>query len=473
METKQFLLHLLSTEILVNTRLHGEFTCVHSEFESWNPSLPHSTILAVLSFFGLSQKWLRFFRNFLAMPLKFMEDGSSAETKLRKRGAPGAHALSVICGESILFCLDYAVNQRTQGAQLYRMHDDFWIWSSNHDTVVKGWKAITEFAGLMGISLNDAKTGTVRIIGDNKSLVSELQRDPAIDSSLPEGEIRWGFLYLDPVTGRFEIDQEMLDKHIQELKRQLQDKKSIFSWIQAWNTYAGRFFTSNFGKPANCFGRAHLDSMLECLERIQRSIFSDTNVVEYLKNTIQERFGIATIPDGYLYFPASLGGLELHNPFIGLVQLRDSVSENPASALDDFAEAEAEAYREAKKQFDKGEIYHDTDFKPQDADQFFSFEEYTRYREEFSAEDEYSGNLYDVFEKLLKQPEAETVDVNAADKMMLNSYGSLTGDYWRWVAQLYGPDMIERFGGLSIVDAGLLPIGMVNLFREGKVKWQG
>jgi len=48
------------------------------------------------------------------------------------------------------------------------------------------------------------------------------------------------------------------DKHIEELQLQLQDKKSIFSWIQAWNTYAGRFFTSNFGKPANCFGRAVL-----------------------------------------------------------------------------------------------------------------------------------------------------------------------------------------------------------------------
>jgi hypothetical protein len=33
--------------------------------------------------------------------------------------------------------------------------------------------------------------------------------------------------------------------------------------------------------------------------------------------------------------------------------------------------------------------------------------------------------------------------------------------------------MKERFGGLSVVDKGLLPIGMVNLFRSGKVKWQG
>jgi hypothetical protein len=128
METKQFLLHLLSTEILVNTRLYGEFTCVHSEFDSWSPSLPHSTILSVLSFFGVSSKWLTFFTNFLQMPLKFLEDGASAETRIRRRGVPGAHTLSAVCGEVVLFCLDFAVNQYTDGAQLYRMHDDFWIW---------------------------------------------------------------------------------------------------------------------------------------------------------------------------------------------------------------------------------------------------------------------------------------------------------------------------------------------------------
>jgi len=91
MATKQFLLHLLSTEILVNTKLHGDFTVTRSEFQSWNPSLPHSTIHSVLSFFGLSDKWLRFFHKFLETPLKFVSDGISTEARLRKRGAPAAH----------------------------------------------------------------------------------------------------------------------------------------------------------------------------------------------------------------------------------------------------------------------------------------------------------------------------------------------------------------------------------------------
>ncbi|TGO86290.1 hypothetical protein BPOR_0316g00080 [Botrytis porri] len=142
MEIKQFTLHLLSTEIIINTKLHGEISCARSEFESYGPSLPHSTIFCVLGFFGLLVKWSRFFQKFLEAPLKFVDEDISSEARIRKRGVPGAHALSAVCGEAILFCLDYAVNQSTDGVQLYRMHDDFWIWSPSHQSVVKGWNSI-------------------------------------------------------------------------------------------------------------------------------------------------------------------------------------------------------------------------------------------------------------------------------------------------------------------------------------------
>ncbi|TVY84463.1 histone H3, partial [Lachnellula suecica] len=475
MATKQFLLHLVSTEILINTKLNGDFTCARAEFDSWSPSLPHSTISAVLSFFGLSEKWLGFFRKFMEAPLKFVEDGASASTRVRKRGVPGAHSLSTICGEAVLFCLDYAVNQETDGAQLYRMHDDFWVWSSSHQRVVKAWKAITTFSEVMGVTLNTAKTGTVRVQGNGKRL------EPA-DPSLPVGDIRWGFLKLEPSTGRFVIDEEMVDNHIDELRTQLEGKKaSVFSWIQAWNTYAGTFFKTNFGKPANCFGREHVDMMLSAMNRIQTRIFSDSNVVDFLKTTLEERFGISDIPDGYLYFPTGLGGLELQNPFIGLLQVRDAVFENPASVIDDFIEAEADAYRLAKIAFDNGKVdrryVEDPDFVPEDADTFMSPEEFGKFREEFECEDK--GDLLSVFNELLEKPGPEFLDVSQNDVILhqtlsnSQSFGNIDAGYMRWVAQLYGPDMMDRFGGLKIVDAGLLPIGMVNLFRSGRVKWQG
>lgn len=467
MATKQALLHLLSAELLLNTRFHGEFTCARSEFESWNTSLPHSTVFSVLSFFGVSAKWRGLFRNFLECPLKFLDDDHTTQPRTRKRGALGAHVLSTVIGEVILFCLDYAVNQSTDGAQLYRMHDDFWIWSSSHDTVVKAWKAITKFSDVMGVTLNKGKSGTVRIVR-GKTEPSD------IDPSLPNGDIRWGFLRLHPTSGRFVIDREMVDSHIDSLERQLQDRKSIFDWIQTWNAFAGRFFTSNFGKPANCFGREHIDSMLKALESIQRRVFSDTSVVQYLKNTIEERFGVQDIPDGYFYFPTDVGGLELNNPFIGLVQLRDAVYEDPNDALSVVTSNEMDAYREAKKAFESGTIDRRwngaPDFVPKDHDKFMSFEEFTQYREEFSSS--HRRNLCFVFEELLSQPAKQNVRLNENDDEEMVLHGT-EDDYWLWVTILYRDEMVEKFGSLNIVNRALLPTSMISLYRSGRVKWQG
>ena len=485
MESKQALLHLLATEMLLNTRLHGELTCVRSEFDSWNPNLPHSTIYAVLAYLGLSEKWLSFFRKFLEAPLKFMSDGDAGQAQIRKRGVPGSHTLSDVLGEVVLFCMDFSVNQSTEGAQLYRMYDDFWIWSSNQQTCVKAWSAITKFADTMGVTLNRAKSGTVRVVNQNGD------QEPVVEPSLPQGEIRWGFLYLNSLSGRFEIDPSLVESHIDELQHQLEDKtKSVFSWVQAWNTYAATFFTTNFGKPANCFGQEHVDNMLATLERVQLKIFAESgasSVVEHLKSMLQQRFGITNIPDGYIFFPTELGGLEVQSPFIDLLQIRDAVPKQPYHLLDDFVEAEAEAYQSAKIKFETDHVYRhsldDPNFVPEDGDTFFSFEEFVRYREEF--EYQYDGELADVFTELLKQPSEESIEASAEVLTVLNSLNtsgftrpSVGGNwygmtpYWKWVVQLYGPEMLERFGGLNIVDNGLLPIGIVSELRSGRVKWR-
>lgn len=501
MEAKQKLLHLLSTEILIKTRLHGELTCFRSQIDALYPSLPHCVIESVLEFFGVSKKWLNFFGNFLKAPLRFADD-QSAEPRQRRNGTPGSHVLSEVFGEVILFCLDFQINQETGGELLWRMQDDFWFWSSTHTTCVKAWSIIKRFSKTMGLDLNDARTGALRMARNPNSVDAMISLDTG--DGLPHGQIRWGMLFLNPDSGRFEIDQDMVDKHIGELSRQLKDKtNNVFAWIQAWNSYAATFFTSNFGKPANCFGRRHVDNMLATHERIQRQIFSSStlatgsdtreasgSVIEFLRRVIEQRFSLSNIPDGYFFFPTELGGLEVRNPFIGLLQIRDAVQDHPSKLLDYFEEGEKEAYGIAKARFDKGETQQflnsrqDPNFQPQDADSFFSFEEYTKYREELYFG--FTNELVNVFSNLLARPGEESIetDDNGNVKVALNALGNQSGlrgilsnwyrmePYWKWVAQLYGPEIIDRFGGLSIVDPGLLPMGMVSLFRSGRVNWQ-
>ena len=230
----------------------------------------------------------------------------------------------------------------------------------------------------------------------------------------------------------------------------------------------------NFGKPANCFGREHVNSMLTALETIQRRVFSGTSVVQFLKNAIEARFGVQDIPDGYFYFPADLGGLELNNPFIGLVQLQETVYEDPENALSYVILAERDTYLHAKLTFEEGTIdrrdHAAPNFVPHDHDKFMSFEEYTKFREEFYWV--HHGNICSVFEELLRQPAKQGILPTPNDSALFHSNG-MGDDYWQWVALLYKDDMIKTFGNLKIVDRALLPTSMISLYRSGRVKWQG
>lgn len=498
MALKQTLLHLLSTEVTINTQIYGELTAFHSVFESWDHLLPHETVASVLGFFGVSETWIQFFKKFLKAPMKFIDDDESTPAREQLRGTPTSHVLSDLLGETTLFCLDFAINQSTSGNVLWRTHDDIWFWSRDHSLAVKAWETVDEFTKITGTEINPAKTGTIRASNTPNSTLP-------IDKSLPEGEIRWGFLRFSPQTGRLEIDQVMVDSHIEELHKQVNDnkRKSIFAFIQAWNAYAATFFTSNFGQPANCFGRQHVDEMLATHERIQRQIFSMlsqgsgekvSSVAEYLKNALRHRFGIDDVPDGYFYFPMELGGLELRSPFISLLQIRDEVLKSPTGLVGGFVGAERDAYQRAKTAFHDGTIEAErgsVDFPEwmpesrRDQETFISFDEYIRYREEFKFYfHPKETRLHNMYHQLMKRPAEKSVEqddypVSTAQCQLhglLKPHGITSNwtnmePYWRWVAMMYGPEIVDRFGGLNIVVPGSLPMGMVALFRDKRMKW--
>jgi hypothetical protein len=468
----QITLQTLAAEIIMKTRLGEEMSVVRSDLKWFGPSLPHATMFTVLSCFGVSERWIGFFRRALEAPMKFVADGPDAPVQVRKRGTPISGPLSDMLGESVLFCLDFAFNQQTDGARLYRLHDDIWFWGSEK-SCVRGWKAITDFIKMMGLEINEEKTGSVKI--------SRTGTSDKAHAALPKGDVSWGLLKLDSATGRFLINQESVEKHVEELRRQLDSCKSIFDWIQAWNVYGVRFFTTNTGKPAKAYGQAHIDQLLDLFSFIQKQLFAETggSVTTTLKSMINERFGVEDIPDGYLYFGGDYGGLDVKSPFVGLYLLHKSEkeradvtnrdAEKPDAEMDRFFEAEERAYSLAKKKYEEGKVSNHSGLSHtitnalKDSD-FMSFEEYTRYRELTSSE------LLLAYENLLYESTEREV-VKTSDVQVNDWYG-LT-NYQRWIIQLYAPEMIARFGSLTVVDKGLLPTGMVNMFRESRFKWQG
>lgn len=225
--------------------------------------------------------------------------------------------------------------------------------------------------------------------------------------------------------------------------------------------------------------------MLAIHRHIQQSIFPNGSIVQYLKQVIAERFSVNNVPDGFLFFPVELGGLDLKSPFVHLLQIRESVKENPYDSIDEYEEKEREDYATAKRMFGKGSRRSaaNLDWKPEDADTFFSFEEFSKYREIFGSFDK--ASLLGTFKKLLERPREEPVSLSTSVQQALEqlsgqsnlrgilAYWDLMDAYWKWIAQMYGPEMIETFGGLNVVDFGLLPIGMVSMFRQRRTKWQG
>lgn len=329
---KQTLLHLVSTDILLNKTLHGQCTVVCTDIEWFGPSLSHTAILTVLRFLGLTESDLAFMQAFLKCPLKLAKgSGSSMEAaRVRVRGTPISFALSALCGEAVLFMMDFmmdfAVNQRANALFLYRLHDDFWFLNADRRKCVAAWKELKTYAKVAGLKFNQEKTGCVQVGACD-----------AQASSLPEGNIRWGMLRLDAAAGgKFVLDQAEVDKHIEELRRQLDACGSIFGWVQAYNAYMA-FVVRNCGKPASIFGQAHVDGVIATLVKIQQALFPKHggNVVSSIGSMLKEKFKREDVPVGWYLWPTGAGGLELKDFAVDLLMVRENIPADPEKAFKD------------------------------------------------------------------------------------------------------------------------------------------
>lgn len=438
-EVKQQLLNIMSMECHLNLSLHGSHTIARTDMDWFGPSLPHEAIITILRFFGIPADWLEFFHAFLRMPVCFPGD---PEVRTRVRGTPISYALSAFFGEAVLFGMDFAVNQHAHGVFLYRIHDDIWWWDSNSKRCSLAWQEMNRYAQLVGLRFNEQKSGSICVRGEI---------DP--NFPLPTGDIRWGFLKFDSSEARFVIDQEQVNEHITELRRQLANTKSVLGWISVYNKYMA-FFVRNFGgRPADCFGRRHAVEVSKALVRIQREVIlkspsgSETDEKEggaigYLAAELERHYGVRDLPQGYFYFPLSSGGLALHDPLIDILVMGADMITDAAASIERALLLEEEVYDSAKK---KWEIEHrettsvlaqrvpPTVFIP-----FSSFCEMS------------SHNLYQLYTGLIGvyKPRPALLTPAISRRKEIKRHG--TESYQGWVFEAYGNDVIRRFGGARL-----------------------
>ncbi|KAJ3174687.1 hypothetical protein HDU87_006936 [Geranomyces variabilis] len=483
-EAKQALLHIMAAESLIADQLNEELVAFQTDFKWFGPSLSHTAIKSVLKFFGVTDIWLGFFERFLKAPMRFLHDGPNGDIRVRQRGVPMSHMLSSFFGESVLFCLDFAVNEATHGKPMYRLHDDIFFWGTPAEAT-SAWTTLTTLSEVLGISVNEEKTGAGRL-----SALHATHSAQSISESLPSGDLRWGLLSLR-TDGKFAIDQSRVDEHIVEMQRQLAGRRSVLDWIRAYNCYM-QLFAFHFCRPQHSLGRSHIDDCLRTFSRINKEICSSTdgNTALFVKKMLSERFKFGNVPDGFLFWPMKFGGLELHNPFVTLQGLRVYIDESPEYCVKEALDLEELRYREYELQFER-EGPADKRALVDRPETFMDRATYALFRWDRS------DSLLHAWTQLLasdaraSNPSAIISPVDAAieagmpewspelngllDKMKLHEASELrelvNTPYWRTVLELYGAEMSSVFGSVQVVERSLLPMGMVEALK-GKVRWE-
>ena len=200
------------------------------------------------------------------------------------------------------------------------------------------------YAQVARMTFNKEKTGSISVGVSAKP-----------HPGLPVGDVRWGFLRMDAAAGgKFVIDQAMIDEHIVELRRQLSATSSVFGWTQAYNKYMA-FVVRNCGAPALVYGRAHIDSIIDTIARMQRTLFPGTgSCIGTLAGMLETKFGVTPgeVPVGWYLWPNAAGGLEVGNPFVQLRLTRDGFTETADEVIANVQHDDDRRYADAREKWD-------------------------------------------------------------------------------------------------------------------------
>lgn len=164
---------------------------------------------------------------------------------------------------------------------------------------------------------------------------------------------------------------------------------------------------------------------------------------------IEERFGMKDIPAGWCFLPVSEGGLEVVNPIVSLLTVRDGLNWTvPGTEFTKRMERDVEEYDAAQLRWLNGV----GDGK---SETFMSFEEFILGRET-----RLSG-WGAVWKDMQEVAEARNVPGATWDKT----------DVEDWIAALYEREITDWFGGSRIVEPTLIPVGLLSTFRTAKIAW--
>jgi hypothetical protein len=68
------------------------------------------------------------------------------------------------------------------------------------------------------------------------------------------------------------------------------------------------------------------------------------------------------------------------------------------------------------------------------------------------------------------QPLVATSYIDSLRGSSTPTWGSL-GPYDQWILALYGEEVAKHFGKFALVDSELIPLGLLEIYKSSRVKW--
>ena len=340
-ETQDTLLKVLALESNVRQALDGSAHGFRAEIRSLNLSLPHQTILTVLEYMGVSEKWLSFFKRFLNAPLNIgpVVGGTTDVVRTRTAGVPAAHGFEVFFGEAVLFCLDLAVHHRTSSEKttpyLYRRkYDCYFVGKQEQSEQAR--QQVDTFAKVMGlnINVNDLFAGeTVGFLRFGRNGPHRPAQSKAISVTIDMGKV---------------------SSEAHRLKQELSSCSSVYGWVSKWNNTIGTV-SYIFGPICSIFGKRYYEAMIRAYNLIFEIVFDGKTLTEHIRDllptSVQRQ--VTNFPlEAFIHLPAAYGGLGVKTPYVAL-NFAHLMPEDPSKQIKDYLDGEKEFYELALEGFRK------------------------------------------------------------------------------------------------------------------------
>jgi hypothetical protein len=383
------------------------------DLQDFYPSLSHALILRLLSRLSISEGDYHFFERFLSVPLK-----TDSGTVRVQRSVPINCGLSHSLGELLLRLMERVV-QRAARVNIIRMVDDVCVLALSADEMRRAWQAIQNFCAACGLSLNPQKLGYACIGGK-----------PIAD--MPENLPGWLMLTLDS-QAEWRVNEAELQTLLEQTRVRIEGKISLIGQVEQYNDGV-EFLLNSIGLGA-ALGDTHRTSVSEAVTRFHYNFFDANQGIDTaIRARINEQVGQADIPEGWLYYPITAGGLGLTQPLVNVT-------------------AYTETYRKLEKP--KAPAKRENDWQQKANNEWVVY-----LRALLTDVKQAAPRQTDVMETLVKD------FIQRGSKITGGKQQSLS-PYWRWILYTYGPQLLEQFGTFRFLITELVPVQLILQKRRG------